>query len=228
MQVTTPRFAVAAAALMSALVAVDPGYADDPVFEEAISRAYTVENRSSVGVFDEAISASLSADNLTSVGVFDEALSASISADNLTSIGVFDEALGRAVSADNRTYIGVFDESISRSATSCNYAEVPDTDDDGVNDCEDNCPDEINPRQGDLDGDGIGNVCDEHIGDMDCSGSVDFDDIDGFVTALISRESYVEVYDDCNWFNGDIDRNCSVDFDDIDYFVVCLINSGCE
>ncbi len=35
-----------------------------------------------------------------------------------------------------------------------------DPDNDGVSDCEDNCPSASNPDQADIDGDGIGNVCD--------------------------------------------------------------------
>jgi hypothetical protein len=65
-------------------------------------------------------------------------------------------------------------------------------------------------------------------GDLDCSGGVDFNDIDPFVTALISRDDYESQYPDCNWLNGDIDENGAVDFNDIDAFVECLINGGCE
>lgn len=36
----------------------------------------------------------------------------------------------------------------------------PDSDGDGVLDCDDNCPDHANPDQADADGDGIGDVCD--------------------------------------------------------------------
>jgi hypothetical protein len=64
-------------------------------------------------------------------------------------------------------------------------------------------------------------------GDMNCDGSVDFNDIDPFVTALVSQEDYESQYPDCNWLNGDIDENRSVDFNDIDGFVECLIEGGC-
>ena len=67
-------------------------------------------------------------------------------------------------------------------------------------------------------------------GDSDCSGSVDFDDIDCFVSSLIDEASW----DACGHGAGcdytcvnDINQDNSVDFDDIDGFVECLIGGGC-
>jgi len=51
--------------------------------------------------------------------------------------------------------------SASRSFT----VSLPDTDGDGVNDFEDNCPSTANANQADFDGDGIGDVCDDSDGD---------------------------------------------------------------
>ncbi|QXP79052.1 MULTISPECIES: collagen-binding domain-containing protein [Winogradskyella] len=45
-----------------------------------------------------------------------------------------------------------------------------DTDDDGVADCIDNCPEVANPDQADLDGNGIGDVCDEPEVEEICDG----------------------------------------------------------
>jgi hypothetical protein len=64
-------------------------------------------------------------------------------------------------------------------------------------------------------------------GDMNCDGSVDLDDIDGFVAALISQEGYEDDYPDCLYLNGDINLDGSVDMSDIDGFVACIISGGC-
>ncbi len=63
------------------------------------------------------------------------------------------------------------------------------------------------------------------LGDMDCSGSVNFDDIDPFVTALVGQEQYEAAYPDCYWVNADCNTDGSVNFDDIDPFVQLLVGS---
>lgn len=70
---------------------------------------------------------------------------------------------------------------------------LPDGDDDGVADEMDNCPDERNPYQGDVDGDGIGNGCDG------CT------DVDGDGYGFTSREDCTFSEDDCD--DGDPDVN---------------------
>jgi hypothetical protein len=64
-------------------------------------------------------------------------------------------------------------------------------------------------------------------GDMNCDGYVDFDDINPFVTALVSQQGYESRYPDCVWLNGDIDGSGAVNFDDINPFVACLVNGEC-
>jgi hypothetical protein len=59
-------------------------------------------------------------------------------------------------------------------------------------------------------------------GDMNCSGEVDFDDIDPFVVALISQSDYESQYPGCNFLNADVNGDDSVDFSDIDPFVELL------
>ena len=69
-------------------------------------------------------------------------------------------------------------------------------------------------------------VVDEHcafmVGDMDCDGDVDFDDIDPFVLALGGQAGYEAQYPACNWLNADCDASGGVDFDDIDAFVALI------
>ena len=65
-------------------------------------------------------------------------------------------------------------------------------------------------------------------GDMNCDERVDFDDIDGFVSAITNRSQYETDHPDCDWWLADMTGNRSVDFDDIDGFVICLVNGGCE
>jgi hypothetical protein len=66
--------------------------------------------------------------------------------------------------------------------------------------------------------------------DSNCDGSVDFDDIDCFVGALIGRSSW----DSCGHGQAcgyacvnDVNGDGNVDFNDIDAFVECLVNGGC-
>lgn len=64
-------------------------------------------------------------------------------------------------------------------------------------------------------------------GDLNCSGGVDFDDIDPFVLSLSDPAGYESQYPNCNIARGDINGDGSVDFDDIDPFVECIANGGC-
>ncbi len=64
--------------------------------------------------------------------------------------------------------------------------------------------------------------CPFTLGDMDCDGDVDFDDIGPFVLALQDPAGYQAAYPNCNWLNGDTDGDSDVDFDDINGFVALL------
>lgn len=64
-------------------------------------------------------------------------------------------------------------------------------------------------------------------GDMNCDGSIDFNDIDPFVAALISRENFESQFPGCDYILADINQDGSIDFNDIDGFVECIVNSGC-
>ncbi len=60
-------------------------------------------------------------------------------------------------------------------------------------------------------------------GDMDCNGAVDFNDINGFVVALVGRASYEAAYPDCVYENADVNDDGLVNFADIDAFVAALV-----
>ena len=64
--------------------------------------------------------------------------------------------------------------------------------------------------------------CSFHIGDMNCDGAVNFDDINPFVLALSDPAGYHSAYPNCNIMNGDINGDGLVNFDDINPFVALL------
>jgi len=69
--------------------------------------------------------------------------------------------------------------------TVATQAWAADGDGDGVNDSQDNCLEVPNPLQGDMDGDGLGNLCDSDTdGDGIANIADDDDDNDGFSDAL--------------------------------------------
>lgn len=59
-------------------------------------------------------------------------------------------------------------------------------------------------------------------GDLNCDGSVDFADIDGFAAALIGNATYAEQYPWCAAYLADSNGDGQVDFNDIDGFVALL------
>lgn len=62
------------------------------------------------------------------------------------------------------------------------------------------------------------------VGDMDCDGDVDFDDIDDFVLGLTDAEEYENQIGLPPETKGDTDGDGDIDFDDIDGFVAILTN----
>ena len=61
------------------------------------------------------------------------------------------------------------------------------------------------------------------LGDMNCDGSVDFFDIDGFVLAVTDPAGYEAAFPDCDIMNADCNGDGSVDFFDIDAFVALVV-----
>ncbi len=60
-------------------------------------------------------------------------------------------------------------------------------------------------------------------GDMNCDGSVNFDDLDGFVLAIVGPAAYQAAYPTCRYLNADLNDDRVVDFDDINPLVAALV-----
>jgi hypothetical protein len=60
------------------------------------------------------------------------------------------------------------------------------------------------------------------LGDLNCDGVVNFDDIDPFVLALSDPTGYAAQYPNCNILNADCNSGGYVDFNDINPFVAIL------
>ena len=61
-----------------------------------------------------------------------------------------------------------------------------------------------------------------HPGDLNCNGTVDFDDINPFVLALSGRDAYQAAFPRCHWLNADCNGDGVIDFNDINPFVAIL------
>ncbi len=101
----------------------------------------------------------------------------------------------------------------------------------GLSDCNENTVldlcDIIYETSDDLDGDGVPDECGTAaIGDMDCSGFFDIDDVVPFVMVLVGEPpfaDYYNLYEGCDHLNGDMNGNQTVDGDDIQAFVELLV-----
>ena len=60
------------------------------------------------------------------------------------------------------------------------------------------------------------------LGDVNCDGAVDFDDINPFVVALGGSAAYRQAYPGCHWLNADINGDGTVSFDDVNPFIALL------
>lgn len=61
-------------------------------------------------------------------------------------------------------------------------------------------------------------------GDLDCSGLVNFGDINPFVLALTNPATYTDVYPSCSILNADINGDGVANFEDINPFVERIVN----
>ncbi len=64
------------------------------------------------------------------------------------------------------------------------------------------------------------------LGDMDCDGDIDFDDIDDFVLSLANPDQYEATFGVPPDLKGDTDGDGDVDFDDIQGLVTILTGGG--
>ncbi|MCI5129477.1 MAG: hypothetical protein D3907_13540 [Candidatus Electrothrix sp. AUS3] len=91
--------------------------------------------------------------------------------------------------------------------------EIADSDGDGINDSDDNCPDVANAAQEDLDGDNIGNACDL---DVDGDGIENIDDTCPWIANIDQEDTDFDGFgdacddDDDNDGVFDVDDNCSL------------------
>ncbi len=60
------------------------------------------------------------------------------------------------------------------------------------------------------------------LADVNCDGVVNAFDIDPFVAALVTPDSYSTTYPDCNIWNADVNNDMSIDAFDIDAFIAVL------
>ena len=60
------------------------------------------------------------------------------------------------------------------------------------------------------------------VGDLNCDGTVDFNDINPFVLALTDPAGYAAAFPNCDRLNADVNADGVVDFDDINPFVALL------
>jgi hypothetical protein len=60
------------------------------------------------------------------------------------------------------------------------------------------------------------------LGDLNCDGVINFDDINPFVLAMTDPVAYIAAYPDCDRMLGDIDGDGYVTFHDINPFVALL------
>ncbi len=63
------------------------------------------------------------------------------------------------------------------------------------------------------------------LADMNCDGVVNFDDINGFVLAVVGQSEYEAQYPGCRWLNADCNNDSAVNFDDIELFIELLVGT---
>ncbi len=79
----------------------------------------------------------------------------------------------------------------------------------------------------DVNNNGVPDECDPALlGDLNCDGFVNTQDIDGFVLALVNEDAYRTQYPDCSPDNADCNQDGAVNAQDIDAFVQFVVSGG--
>ena len=111
----------------------------------------------------------------------------------------------------------------------CNYNGIPDPEDlaNGTSqDCNANSiPDECDILSGtsdDVNSNGVPDECEIVTGDVNCDGSVDFNDINPFVLLMTSTWLWQQTYPTCLLMNGDCNFDEVISFADINPFIAIL------
>ena len=110
----------------------------------------------------------------------------------------------------------------------CAPCNNPDIDEDGTNNDIDNCPNDYNPDQSDLDGDGSGDACDDcHDmgGDINDDILVDVLDIVLTVNMVLSGGINSPEFNDCELGDADIDGNGIINILDVIQIINLVIGS---
>lgn len=107
----------------------------------------------------------------------------------------------------------------------CNANGIPD-------ECDINCGAPGGPcdvpgcgQSSDFNGNGIPDECDG-LGDLNCDGVCDYDDIDFFVFALQDPIAYRIAYPECDFMRADVNGDGAVNYGDLDPFVALLAWGG--
>lgn len=65
------------------------------------------------------------------------------------------------------------------------------------------------------------------LGDMDCSGAIDVDDVAPFVQALLAPDAYDAAFPACDKNRADMNEDASRDGADVGMFTECVLAGGC-